>query len=253
MDAFDIEKYRTFLARSNDLEGLLATYSKSYPFIKNINTSKFWGAKFKTKEEKGQISFVEDDRILTVYKYLQDKTGKMLDLGFGQGKLESLLFSGGSRLSLNGVDISAFAVKRAKLIFGGNFWKGAIKEIPCRPESFDYLVAMEILEHIPPFEILETLTEMVRVLKRSGVLVISVPLNEDLEKMITEEKLNPNGHTRIYTPDLLRAELNIVGLKVVREVYLYAFSDFYSLKKALMNIFPNLKQPNNVIVFAQRK
>lgn len=253
MDAFDIEKYRAFLASSNDYEKLESTYSKKYPFIKNVNTSKFWGDKFKTKERTGAVSFVENDRILTVYKYLQNKTGMMLDLGFGQGKLESLLVEGDCKLSLSGIDISAFAVKRASAIFDGSFWRGEIKNIPCKSESFDYLIAMEILEHVPPFETLKTLREMVRVLKNDGVLIISVPLNEGLKRMVTQEKINPNGHTRVYTPDLLKAELNMVGLNVIKEVYLYAFSNFYWFKKVLMSIFPNLKQPNNVIVFARKK
>lgn len=253
MNAFELEHYRNFLAKTNDFKKLASLYGVKNPSIENINSSNFWDKKIEQKEKDCEVSFIEEDRIKIVFEYLKNKKGKLLDLGFGQGKLESLLANDGSVLELNGIDVSRVVVERARAMFKGNFSKGVIKTLPYKYGSFDFLVAMEILEHIPPYEIFRTLSEISRVIKRKGMFILSVPLNEDLEKIIIDTQVNPNGHTRIFTPDLIKAELNIAGFNIVDEIYLSAFNSFYKLKKIIVNLFPNLKQPNNIIVFAQKK
>ena len=111
---------------------------------------------------------------------------------------------------------------------------------------------MEVLEHILPSKIFIALNEIKRVLKGNGELIMSVPLNEGLEELI-KRGVNPNGHVRIYTPELVFAELKISGFRVQKRKLLYAFRNLYTLKKTLQNtIMKKRWKPNNLIIFARK-
>jgi TolB-like protein len=72
-------------------------------------------------------------------------------------------------------------------------------------------------------------------------------MNEGLEEM----KDNPNGHLRMYTEDLITAELRLAGFKVLAVKTLFAFKNFYKVKKIIARILKNRWKPNNIIVLAQ--
>ena len=78
-----------------------------------------------------------------------------------------------------------------------------------------------------------------------------MPLNEGLEEMIKQGK-NPNAHVRIYTPDLIRAEIEIAGFKILKQKLLFAFNKYYLLKSFLVKFLPGFRQPNGIIIIAQK-
>lgn len=57
-----------------------------------------------------------------------------------------------------------------------NYVVGNANYLPFRDEYFDYLIVGELLEHMEKPE--ETLKEFFRVLKKGGILALSVPLND---------------------------------------------------------------------------
>ncbi len=119
-------------------------------------------------------------------------------------------------------------------------------------DHFDYAIAIEVLEHIPPCNTLQALSEIKRVMKPGGYLIASVPLNEGLEEMITRGE-NPNAHVRVYTPDLIEGELRIAGFTIQDEKQLIAFHKWYGVKTILAKyvMFRKFK-PNNIIILAQK-
>jgi len=79
-----------------------------------------------------------------------------------------------------------------------------------------------------------------------------VPLNEGLEAMISKGK-NPNAHVRIYTPELIKAELEINGFKILKVKKLFAFHNLYKLKTFIAKYLLRKKSHyNNIIIFAQK-
>jgi ubiquinone/menaquinone biosynthesis C-methylase UbiE len=75
-----------------------------------------------------------------------------------------------------GIDISADAVAHARRAFsrpGVHFIQGACESLPFAGESFDLLVAFEVIEHLEGWR--QMLTEARRVLRPSGVLLVSTP------------------------------------------------------------------------------
>lgn len=246
MDYFEQEQYRTNLARKNRLTKLKSTYSRTRQELPNTNTSKFWSKKLK---ESGEFP-MSKDRTKTVFNNLQNSRGKLLEIGFGRGELLQKLQSN-KNISLFGIDISTFSVNSVRKKVMGLFKKSETTKIPFKSSFFDIVVMLEVLEHIPISKNQIALKEIHRVLKKGGVLVVSVPLNEGLENMISKGK-NPNAHLRIYTPPLIKAELKLAGFRINKSIFFYAFNYFYHLKSFIAKLFPGLRRPNNILVFAEK-
>lgn len=81
-------------------------------------------------------------------------------------------------------------------------------DIPFEDETFDIIIASQVLEHIPDEE--KALRELCRVLKRDGKAILSIPVAFDLKKTQedlscgSEERLRQYGqsdHVRLYGMD----------------------------------------------------
>ncbi|EKD42848.1 MAG: Glycosyl transferase group 1 [uncultured bacterium] len=247
---FEDERLRHKLAENNELKRFRSTYSKSLKVI-NKNSSRFWDYKIVDDQSRLLRSPIYRDKIQIIYKYLKNKEGKLLDIGFGPGHLEKKL-SKKSKLTLFGLDISKIAVENARNRLKGKYLVGNIYKLPYMPASFDFILALDILEHLPPEKVFLAYKEIAKVLKDGGILVVSIPLNENLEQMMLKGR-NPNAHLRVYTPLILKTELKLSGFKIVSEKYLSAFRTKYKLKSLLVKLSPiKLKKPNLLILVLKK-
>lgn len=248
-----VEELRNFLAKESRLRELKKTYIKSYGAIKDSNSSAFWDMIFETRGAEEIKSPMTADRIREVIQIVKVMRGKLLDTGFGWGFVEKgLLKLKKDTLKFYGIDISKVAIAEAKKTLPGKFIRGSILKIPFPSDYFDIVVSLEILEHVLPVRTFTALSELRRVLKKGGFLIVSVPLNEGLEAM-HKAGLNPNRHVRVYTPELIKAELRIAGFKILREKYFHAFKNLYWFKNFLrQTILKNRWQPNVILLVAQK-
>lgn len=99
-------------------------------------------------------------------------TGKrVLDIGCRDGTLTKF-FSTGNQVT--GVDIDRHALELAKAKLGiETLWLDINSEFPFAPESFDVVVACEIMEHL--FHTQEFLDKITKILKPGGLFLGSVP------------------------------------------------------------------------------
>lgn len=250
--AFDIEYKRTDLAKKGKYEKLEKEYKFENWGIKDLNTPTLWD-----RLNSESIGFGSDpmtfDRLETVLSFLKNKKSRVLDIGFGSARLEKMA-SLRSQLEMYGIDVSPHSVKLAKKILPEyKFTVGSIQKLNYRDYFFGYVVALDVLEHIKPNKIFDSLKEIHRVLKRRGKFIVSVPLNEGLEELLLNGK-NPNAHLRIYSEELIKAELAISGFKILWSKNLYAFRNFYNFKTFIVKILlPFMRQPNNIIILAEKK
>lgn len=252
-DPFLIERLRNIAALQDDKQKFKALYASRFKAIPNLNTRIFWDKRIRQKiggVDKENITRV---KVEFVANFLRHKIGNVLDIGFGYLDLEKRISKLAPHLHLYGIDISNYAVEEAKRIIRGEFKVGSISRIPYNDNCFDIVVVLDVLEHIPPNKTFKAYKEVRRVLKKGGIFIVSVPLNEPLERMVKKGK-NPNGHVRIYTPDILRMELIIFSFKVLKEKYFYAFKIFYALKNFLIKFLSiNFRKPNLMVVIASKK
>lgn len=247
LDAIKLEEERSKLAKQKKYSELKKMYRVDLAEIINLNKPIFWDDLLSHDQERGYPMY--EDKISIVSRMLTTKSGSVLDVGFGNGDLLEKV-SSNTNLKLYGIEISDYALKKVKKRVKGTLKKGRITKIPFNKEKFDVVVALDVLEHIPPSKTFGALQELKRVMRRGGTLIVSVPLNEGLPEMLGNNE-NPNGHVRIYTLELIKAELEIAGFKVKKEEYLSAFQSYYAVKNLLnQTILKNHWQPNLVIIEA---
>lgn len=247
---FRLEEFRDMLATDGELKKLRETYEKGFPEVKDLNTPVFWDTKNNRNYLTKKTDPMGHDRLDTISSLIKGDNLKVLNIGFGTGDLERR-FLDDDQIAWIGIDISSWAVKNAKKKYPhARFIKGDIRNINLKKEKIDYVVAMEVLEHIRSSQIFTVLEKILQLLKPKGKLIVSVPLNEGLELMV-KKGLNPNAHVRVYTPELIEAELIMSGFQIKLKKELYAFNSLYFLKTIVSKyLIPGIRRPNNIIILA---
>lgn len=245
-NGFSLEKYRQSLAKKSNLDELKKTYSSKLPEILDLNKRTFWNERLKGNPSLYLQDGMTQDRIINTAKIIPKDSSRILDIGIGYGFVEELIKN--RNHILYGIDISDTAVANLKKRLKGHFFVQSIYKLTFKKKFFDVVMALEVLEHIPPSKILKVLSSIKKILKDNGVLIISVPTNEGLENM----KENINGHTRMYTYDLIKSELILSGFKVNKARHFYAFKTNYKVKKILAKVLKKKWQPNNILIEAKK-
>jgi len=250
---FELEKKRSNLASKGNYSELIKTYTLKNQEIEDKNSPHFWDDLNLRKHISKESDPMAYDRNKIVLRLLKGKN-KVLNIGAGAGDLENLVLRKPTTyMKWYGIDISPKSINRLKLEFPQAFFKiGNINNILFKDKFFDCVILMEILEHIKPRVIFSDLKEVKRVLKNKGTLIVTVPINEGLEEMV-KKGINPNAHVRVYSPELISAELRISGFKIISKNFLFAFHNNYLLKTLVANyLIPGIKKPNNVILFCKK-
>jgi len=117
-------------------------------------------------------------RAVWIVKKVNPKNGeRILDIGCGDGYYLHLISALGVDVVLAGVDKDKKALRSAKKNLEGRKvelrYGDLMKKIPYRVNSFDKVIMSEVLEHLP--DDARGLREVRRVLRKNGLLVISVP------------------------------------------------------------------------------
>ena len=121
-------------------------------------------------------------------RYAQGK--RVLDAGCGTGYGSAELAQ--SAADVIGVDVAADAIEYASAnypIAGLRFLESSCTSVPFPPESFDLVVAFEVIEHLTNYRAF--LDECARVLDREGLLIVSSPNKRYYAQTRAETGPNP--------------------------------------------------------------
>lgn len=113
-------------------------------------------------------------------QYLHSKVWEYANIGAGEKVLDVGCGSGGFVSQFEywnyvGIDLSSSNVEKARRDTGKSFAVADALKLPFSDESFDRIICCEVLEHFVPSEQTALLWEMRRVLKKNGIIAISVP------------------------------------------------------------------------------
>ena len=170
----------------------------------------------------------------------------LIDVGCGAGRHSFEAFRRGADVvafdqdveELNNVDAILQAMQdqgEAPASARAEAVKGDALDLPYDDATFDFVIASEILEHVPQDE--RAIEEVIRVLKPGGRLAVTVPrwLPEKVCWMLSDEyHANEGGHIRIYRADQLLAKVVARGMRFDQRHHAHALhSPFWWLKCAV--------------------
>jgi ubiquinone/menaquinone biosynthesis C-methylase UbiE len=173
---------------------------------------------------------------------------RLLDAGCGQGRHLGEAFR---RAGINVVGIDRNhedAVKAANLLRlmehegegGKGSWavcRGDVTSLPFADHAFDVVICSEVLEHVP--EDAKAIHEVIRVLKKGELLVVSVPrfFPERICWMLSKRyRTEPGGHIRIYKRHQLVNLLEKAGLTCIATAWAHALHSPYWWLKCLVGL-----------------
>jgi 2-polyprenyl-3-methyl-5-hydroxy-6-metoxy-1,4-benzoquinol methylase len=167
----------------------------------------FTGERF-TPETRGNLQLEHQHRYLLASQIVENKT--ILDIASGEGYGSNIL----SKLATHvyGVDIDAQTIEHAKKRYSKDnitFLTGDCTNIPLDNDSIDVVISFEILEHVTEHD--KMLTEIKRILRKDGILVISTPFKDD------KSNIQPKFHLK----ELYRHEFNDLLSKYFNNINIY--------------------------------
>lgn len=171
----------------------------------------------KENVDNPELEIEHKQRYLSILKMVEGKT--VLDIASGEGYGTFILSSGATQAI--GVDINPDLVEHAGSKYKKEnlrYLQGSAAQIPLESNSIDILISFETLEHIDADTQKQFLTEVKRVLKADGALIVSTPnkqnytdrynhqnkfhlheLNKDEFEGLLKEHF---GHVRLYDQGL---------------------------------------------------
>ena len=160
------------------------------------------------------------ERVKIAYKFVLTKnpSGKVLDFGCGSGVVSYMLAKKGIPVVACDLEFGPLQLVKSKIEFPSDisFIEGDILSQNLKDDSFDVILALDVLEHIDHLEPYITLFN--RLLAPNGVLLISGPTENLFYKI--GRKMAGNRFTGDYhlksistIKDLVEKQMNVVPLK----------------------------------------
>lgn len=140
------------------------------------------------------------------------KDSAIIDAGCGWGRL-LYFFKERKYLNIQGVDISPEQVQLAKEICDNVLKGDAIEHLANHPQSFDFIIGLDIIEHFKKDEVFRFLEVCYKALRSGGRLVLQTPNAES--PFMGKVRYGDITHELAFDPQGLRKLILIYGFNKV--------------------------------------
>ena len=197
-----------------------------YDYVWAMNKGKFLERHYQKK------------RVNSILSLAQFKDKKVLDVGCNTGILTYLIEKQGA--SCIGIDISKENIKNAlkyrPIKSKCRFFLMSCTKLDFKKEFFDVAVLGDVLEHLTNKERAETLRELKRVVRRRGLILVSVPFKyqpvnrlDFLRQIATTRKVTRELIDNPFTKAELARLFEREGFKVKKIFYSCYFSNIMAV------------------------
>jgi SAM-dependent methyltransferase len=135
---------------------------------------------------------------------------RILDAGCGSGRMLDELVRFGD---VSAIDLNPRGVAAARARGHAGVMQGRIEDLPFPDQKFDLVTCLDVLEHTA--DDVHTLRELLRVTRRGGYLLVTVPAYPALWSAHDEV----NGHYRRYRRRALRESAERAGWRLARDTH----------------------------------
>jgi len=143
---------------------------------------------------------------------------KVLDAGCGPGRDIKILYELGIK-EVYGIDLSKNMLNIAKEYESrGKYFVMDIRKLDFDDEFFDGIICIGVLVHLNKEDFIRSLKELYRVLKKEGILLLSVKIDKE-EKILIDKKYGEIRYFFIYTEDFIKDSLKNVGFEILETRY----------------------------------
>lgn len=179
-------------------------------------------------------------------KKIIKRSGRILEIGCATGEY-LLAIKNTGRWEVHGVEISSYASKYAREKFDLNVITGTVFDATFPNEYFDAVIMNHVLEHVPNPS--ETITEINRILRKSGKFIFVIPNIDSYEAKIFEEYwygLDVPRHLYNFSPKTLREILQKCNFEIQN---IYHISIPNQWIGSLKYFFVEKRAPSTIIKF----
>ena len=187
-----------------------------------MNQDKIWDYFQNEEIESFQGNIPRLSHVLKQFK----ANDKVLNIGVGNGYLEKLATKKG--IDIHSLDPSEKSILRLKKYLQNKAKVGYSQEIPFENNYFDGVIMSEVIEHLNDDVINQTLVEINRVLKTTGLFIGTVPNNEDLKEQIVVcpkcgDIFHRWGHIQSFSQNRLKdlLEKSFIVKMIKPKMYIY--------------------------------
>ncbi len=186
------------------------------------------------------IRYLAKKRVRTVNKLLgPEKEDHVLEVGCGAGNV----IQNTDVENLYGIDISEKMIHRIKERFrhkNVKLIRANAEKLPLKNNQLDKIICSELIEHV--YNPSKTMSEMIRVLKPNGILIITIPNERRInfaKRIMFALKLNKLFEKEYKIPDRMNDEwhLHLFSLEVLKKLVNSKF-DIIKIKRIPIPLFP---------------
>lgn len=151
------------------------------------------------------------ERYAQFHKYFDRAAKKILDVGCNIGRGGEVLKAKNKNLEIFGLDCVQERLEQLpESVYAGRFCSFS-NDIGSPDDTYDVIVAGEFIEHLTFSDAAETLKEFRRVLKPTGMVLMTTPNPGYIKLLLTGGSVIGGAHLSLHYPKQLKAQMEEVG------------------------------------------
>jgi ubiquinone/menaquinone biosynthesis C-methylase UbiE len=172
-------------------------------------------------EQKNRVTSQEEeddytpDRYRQLYTMFPAKSKRILDIGCNTGRGGAVLKHLNSTLEIYGLDCAQEQLDRLPMEYSVKLY-GLSTDIPIEDQTFDVVVAAEVLEHLYPSDVDNTLCEIQRILRIGGRFLMTTPNPHYIKNKIRYNTIYGPKHLTQHFPETFVVRMSMHGFSNVR-------------------------------------
>lgn len=180
------------------------------PYIDEEKLELFYSNQYKYSVNESRGGNVRKQQKKYIEKFLNNKKGKILDIGCFEGFFLNLFKEDG--WNAVGLELSSSAAQKCREKYNIKIYNDALEHVDLNEKEFDVISIIHALEHVN--NPMNTILLMKKYLKDDGLIFIEVPNIETFNYYNITDVYNFQ-HIYNFSVNVLKNYLNICGLEII--------------------------------------